>query len=168
MPETLDTPSPAIHIHVAERPHQLDQVHHLFLEYQASLGMDLEFQGFTAELQGLPGDYQSPHGTLLLANVDDQAAGCCAMRPLPGSDYTNACEMKRLYVRPAYRGLGLGRLLVEHTLMQARQAGYDHVLLDTLDDMEAARALYQEMGFVEVAPYYHNPLPGAHYLMAAL
>jgi putative acetyltransferase len=140
----------------------------LFLEYQHSLGLDLAFQDFEVELQNLPGDYQAPHGVLLLATVNNTPAGCCALRPLPNSDYINASEMKRLYVRGPFRGLGLGRLLVEHTLMHAKQSGYNHVLLDTLDDMEAARALYQDMGFVEVAPYYHNPLPGAHYLMAAL
>jgi putative acetyltransferase len=92
----------------------------------------------------------------------------CAFRPLLNSDYTNACEMKRLYVQPGHRGLSLGRQLVEQTLLLAQQAGFDTMLLDTLSDMEAARALYQDCGFIEVAPYYHNPLPGAHYLKVEL
>jgi putative acetyltransferase len=95
-------------------------------------------------------------------------AGCCALRPLDSSDYPNACEMKRLYVRPQFRGLGLGRQLVEETMEAAREAGYACVLLDTLDDMEAARGLYGDLGFAEVPPYYHNPIPGAHYLKADL
>ncbi len=95
-------------------------------------------------------------------------AGCCSLRPLDTSDHVNAAEMKRLYVRPAFRGLGLGRRLSEAVLDVARIAGYSCVLLDTLDDMEAARALYEELGFIEVPPYYHNPNAGAHYLKAML
>lgn len=95
-------------------------------------------------------------------------AGCCALRPLDETDHVNAAEMKRLYVRPAFRGLGLGRRLTEAVLDAARMAGYSCVLLDTLDDMEAARALYEEMGFFEVPPYYHNPIAGAHYLKVDL
>lgn len=143
-------------------------VRELFLEYQADIGVDLCFQGFDAELADLPGDYAPPYGGLLLATVDGVPAGCCALRPLLESDYPNASEMKRLFVRRAYRGFGLGRQLVERTLTLARQAGYDHVLLDTLSDMEAARILYQELGFVEIPPYYHNPLLGTHYLKATL
>ncbi|MCY1550010.1 Acetyltransferase (GNAT) family protein [compost metagenome] len=90
------------------------------------------------------------------------------MRPLYNTDHLNACEMKRLFVRPAFRGFGLGRQLVEQIMSRAQLAGYTTMLLDTLSDMEAARALYQEAGFIEVPPYYHNPLPGAHYLKVAL
>lgn len=155
-------------IELAQTPSDLAIARMLFLEYQQSLGIDLCFQNFDQELAGLPGDYAEPLGGLLVAQVDGEPAGCCAVRPLLGSDYPNACEMKRLYVRRMFRGFGLGRQLVERTLMLARQAGYDHILLDTLDDMEAARALYLELGFTEVAPYYHNPLAGAHYLKADL
>ncbi|MFC7462030.1 GNAT family N-acetyltransferase [Hydrogenophaga defluvii] len=155
-------------IEPAQTPSDLAIARMLFLEYQQSLGIDLCFQNFDQELAGLPGDYAEPLGGLLVAQVDGEPAGCCAFRPLLGSDYPNACEMKRLYVRRMFRGFGLGRQLAERTLMLARQAGYDHILLDTLDDMEAARALYLELGFTEVAPYYHNPLAGAHYLKADL
>ena len=103
---------------------------------------------------------------MLLAWVDGCPAGCCALRPLDASDYPNAAEMKRLYVRKAFRGFGLGRHLAEKILDIARLAGYASVLLDTLDDMEAARALYAELGFEEIPPYYHSPIEGSHYLKA--
>ena len=136
----------------------------IFQEYAASLKVDLCFQGFEDELKTLPGDYAEPRGALLLAWVDGALAGCCALRPLDGSDYSNAAEMKRLYVRPPFRGLGLGRQLTEGILDAARKSGYSCVLLDTLDDMESARALYEDLGFVEIPPDYHNPYAGAHYL----
>ena len=147
-------------------PEALETVRALFREYAAGLDIDLHFQAFDAELDNLPGDYAPPRGSLLLALVDGAVAGCCALRPLDNSDYPNASEMKRLYVRKAFRGFGLGRQLAEATLDAARQAGYACVLLDTLDDMESARALYTDLGFEEIPPYYHNPLPGAHYLKA--
>lgn len=147
---------------------ELDAVRTLFQEYAAQLGVDLCFQNFAQELRDLPGEYAIPRGALLLARVDGAFAGCCALRPLDTVDYPNAAEMKRLYVRPAYRGLGLGRLLAEGILDAARQGGYDCVLLDTLDDMEAARALYEELGFEEIPPYYFNPIAGAHYLKVTL
>ncbi len=136
----------------------------IFQEYARSLAVNLDFQDFETELSSLPGDYAPPRGALILAMVDEAVAGCCALRPLDTSDYSNAAEMKRLYVRDAFRGLGLGRQLVEAVLDAARQAGYSCVLLDTLDDMEAARALYEDLGFTEIPPYYHNPHAGAHYL----
>ena len=142
----------------------LAAVRELFQEYADSVGVNLEFQGFKTELATLPGDYAPPRGTLLLATVDGAAAGCCALRPLDTSDYPNAGEMKRLYVRKAFRGFGLGLQLAEAVLDAARRAGYASVLLDTLDDMEAARALYAGLGFEEIPPYYHNPMPGSHYL----
>ena len=140
----------------------------IFREYAISLGFDLCFQDFEGEIANLPGDYASPRGALLLAKVNDEVAGCCALRPLDSSDYVNAAEMKRLYVRPAFRGLGLGRQLAEAILDEARMGGYDSVLLDTLNDMEIARAMYEELGFKEIPPYYHNPLAGAHYLKVNL
>lgn len=147
---------------------EFDAVREIFREYAASLTIDLCFQGFEQELATLPGDYAAPRGALLLALVDGQVAGCCALRPLDNTDYPNACEMKRLYVRPAFRGLGLGRQLAQTILDAAQLYAYDHVLLDTLNEMEAARTLYEDLGFVEVPPYYHNPIAGAHYLMASL
>ncbi|NIC41754.1 GNAT family N-acetyltransferase [Aquabacterium sp. A08] len=161
-------PTPDIRIELVDQGAPLQWVRELFVEYQDDIGVDLCFQGFAEELAQLPGDYRAPHGALLLAFVDGLPAGCCAFRPLPDSDHLNACEMKRLFVRRAFRGFGLGRLLVDDTLLHARQAGYASMLLDTLSDMEAARALYAEAGFEEVAPYYHNPLPGAHYLKVEL
>ena len=141
---------------------------HINDEYARMLGVDLCFQGFEAELAQLPGDYAAPGGGLLLAWVDGALAGCGAFRPLPDADYANACEMKRLYVRRAFRRFGLGRQLAQALMDQARQAGYSAMLLDTLDDMEAARGLYASLGFGEVPPYYYNPIAGAHYLKADL
>ncbi|MFZ5566943.1 MAG: GNAT family N-acetyltransferase [Pseudomonadota bacterium] len=159
---------PTVELWTPQLPADFDAVREIFREYADSLGIDLCFQGFEEELASLPGDYAMPRGALLLARVDGRLAGCCALRPLDTADYPNASEMKRLYVRPAYRGLGLGRQLAEAILDAARVSGYDHVLLDTLDDMEAARTLYEDLGFEEVPPYYHNPIAGAHYLMATL
>lgn len=147
---------------------QLDTVRELFREYAASLPIDLGFQGFEAELAGLPGDYAGPGGILLLAWCDGALAGCGALRPAPEVDEPNACEMRRLYVRRAFRRFGLGRQLAEALLDHGRSRGYSAMYLDTLDDMEAARELYATLGFEEVAPYYFNPVPGAHYLRVAL
>jgi GNAT superfamily N-acetyltransferase len=151
-----------------DSPDLLAQVALIFNEYAQSLSIDLGFQGFAQELATLPGDYAAPRGALLLAMVDGVVAGCCALRPLDASDYANASEMKRLYVRNAFRGFGLGIELASRTLDLARQAGYSHVLLDTLDEMESARSLYLDLGFVEIPPYYHNPIAGAHYLKVDL
>ena len=157
LPVILRTPS---------LPHELDAVRTIFREYADSLGIDLHFQNFDAELAQLPGEYAAPRGHLLLAEVDGAIAGCCALRPLDSADYPNAAEMKRLYVRKAFRGFSLGRELAEAVLDAARQGGYACVLLDTLDEMESARALYTDLGFEEIPPYYHNPVAGAHYLKA--
>ena len=140
----------------------------IFREYAASLSVDLGFQGFDQEVDCLPGEYAAPRGALLLITVDDSIAGCCGLRPIDSAAYANACEMKRLYVRPTFRGLGLGRQLVEAALENARIAAYDCVLLDTLDDMESARALYAGLGFQEIPPYYESPVAGAHYLKVDL
>ena len=157
-----------VRIVTPEHPGELDALREIFREYAASLNVDLSFQSFDQELATLPGEYAPPRGALLMALVDGQVAGCCALRPLDTADFPNACEMKRLYVRPVYRGLGLGRELAETIMEAARLNGYDHILLDTLDDMEAARTLYEDLGFVNIPPYYHNPIAGAHYLKATL
>lgn len=159
---------PQIQILEPAEPALWDSVREILREYAAGLGVDLCFQGFEDELATLPGDYAAPAGAFLVALVDGQLAGCGAMRALADVDYTNACEMKRLYVRRAFRGFGLGRLLAQALIDRATQAGYSNMLLDTLDDMEAARGLYETLGFEEIPPYYYNPIPGAHYLRADL
>jgi putative acetyltransferase len=165
----LETQSiPAVELRAPAGRRELDAMREIFREYAQGLGVDLCFQQFDRELAELPGEYAPPRGALLLALVDGEVAGCCALRPLDSADYPNAAEMKRLYVRKAFRGTGLGRQLAEATLDAARQGGYACVLLDTLDEMETARALYEELGFEEIPPYYHNPIPGAHYLKADL
>jgi len=159
---------PQIELHLAEGPALVDVARTLFREYAEALNVDLCFQGFEAELAELPGEYAPPAGALMVALVDGQPAGCVALRPLPEADYPNACEMKRLFVRRAFRRFGLGRLMAQELMDLATQAGYSTLLLDTLDDMEAARGLYSSLGFVEVPPYYFNPIAGAHYLKAEL
>ncbi|MES2946106.1 MAG: GNAT family N-acetyltransferase [Pseudomonadota bacterium] len=151
-----------------ETPEELDATRLVFREYAEQLGIDLCFQNFDAELASLPGDYAAPRGALLLVLVDGDIAGCCALRPLDNVDYSDACEMKRLYVRKAFRRFGLGRQLAEKMLDAARVAGYHHLVLDTLSDMESARALYEDLGFEDIPPYYHNPIAGAHYLKVSL
>jgi ribosomal protein S18 acetylase RimI-like enzyme len=164
--EALHTP--AVHLVTPDTPQLLEATRAIMREYAESLNVDLCFQRFEEELAGLPGDYAPPGGVLLLALVDGEVAGCGAVRPLPDSDYANACEMKRLYVRRAFRKFGLGRQLAQALMDRAAEAGYSAMLLDTLDDMEAARGLYASLGFEEIPPYYYNPIPGAHYLKAEL
>lgn len=159
---------PTIQFITPDSPEQLSAIRQIFTEYAEQLGIDLCFQNFAAELADLPGEYGAPTGALLLALVDGEIAGCCGLRALDSANYPNAAEMKRLYVRKAFRGFGLGRQLAESVLDAARMAGYHSVLLDTLDDMESARALYAELGFADIPPYYPNPIPGAHYLKTDL
>ena len=146
----------------------LGQVRTIIREYVDSLGVDLDFQDFDSEMAELPGEYSPPRGALLSAWVHGELAGCCALRPLDSADYTLASEMKRLYVRPAFRGMHLGRQLTEAIMDAARTLGYRHILLDTMNELEAARALYEDLGFKEIPPYYFNPIPGVHYLMAEI
>jgi GNAT superfamily N-acetyltransferase len=162
----MDTPE--IRLVSPDTPELLAATREVFREYAQSLDVDLCFQNFEQELASLPGDYAPPQGCLLLAFVDSALAGCGALRALTDADYANACEMKRLFVRPAFRRFGLGRVIAQALLDEAQRAGYSEVLLDTLDDMEAARGLYASLGFEEIPPYYYNPIPGAHYLKATL
>ena len=142
-----------------ECPEHADLARELFREYEASIGVDLEYQGFGAELAALPAPYVPPHGALLLAWIDDAPAGCVALRPLePGIG-----EMKRLYVRPAFRASGLGRRLVGHIIQSARDAGCRALRLDTLASMDAAQALYRRLGFVEIPAYNRTHLPGTRF-----
>ena len=136
------------------------QARELFEEYQAALGVDLGFQDFENELANLPGQYVAPGGRLLLACVDSAVAGCVALRPLRDG----ACEMKRLYVRPAFRAHGVGRMLAERVLAEARTIGYRRMCLDTLPSMGRAQQLYEVLGFREIEPYRHNPIVGTKYL----
>jgi ribosomal protein S18 acetylase RimI-like enzyme len=160
--------APSIELVAAALPADVERARALFRDYADGLGVDLCFQGFEAELAALPGEYAAPRGILLLALVDGAAAGCCALRPREIPEHPNACEMKRLYVRQAFRGLGLGRRLAEAVLSRAREAGYACILLDTLDDMHSARLLYGKLGFREVPPYYPSPIAATHYLKADL
>jgi putative acetyltransferase len=160
--------SARVELVAADTPALIAAVRVLFLEYAGSLSIDLCFQNFEAELSGLPGVYAAPAGTLLLALVDGQPAGCGALRALPDADYPNACEMKRLYVPRSFRRFGLGRMLAQQLMDLATRAGYSCMLLDTLDEMEAARGLYASLGFEEIPPYYFNPIAGAHYLKVDL
>lgn len=144
----------------AEGAHDMDFVRELFLEYAVWLRVDLCFQDFAAELAGLPGAYAPPQGGLWLARADGKVAGTIAFRPL---DKTT-CEMKRLWVRDEYRGLGLGRRLAVTCVRAARDAGYAAMCLDTLGHMTAARALYESLGFVEIPAYYNNPLDDVRYM----
>jgi putative acetyltransferase len=163
-----NTEAPLIRLVVADDVPLLAQTREIFRDYAASLNVDLCFQNFEAELAQLPGDYAAPQGHLLLAFVGGDLAGCGAFRQIGDVDYANACEMKRLYVRPDFRSLGLGRLLAQALFDEAKRSGYSVMLLDTLDDMEAARSLYATLGFTEIPPYYFNPIAGAHYLKAEL
>ena len=136
----------------------------LFEDYARALGIDLGFQNFAGEVAGLPGDYRSPAGALLLATIADRAVGCVGVRPLAGG----ACEMKRLYVRPDGRGQGVGRALADAAIAFARGGGYTAMRLDTLPTMATAQALYRELGFREVAAYRYNPVPGTLFMELAL
>lgn len=147
---------PKVDIRAADKS-DLASVRALLREYEASLGVSLDFQGFGDEVAKLPGAYAPPDGALLIASDD---AGCVALRRID----EETCELKRLYVRPAWRGHGLGRQLTLAALDRARELGYPRVRLDTLPGMERAQALYAELGFREIGPYRPNPVPGARFL----
>lgn len=149
-----------IEILQAETPDHLREARTLFEEYAASLGFDLGFQDFEAELAGLPGAYAPPRGRLLLAFHDDRAAGCVALREIE----EGVCEMKRLYVRPDFRALKIGRALAEAVIAEAREIGYGSMRLDTVPSMGRAQDLYRSLGFREIPPYRFNPIPGTAFL----
>lgn len=145
----------------AESPEQIAFIRELFLEYAQSLGFSLCFQGFDQELASLPGDYSSPEGRLILATSNTRPIGCVALHKITAE----ICEMKRLYVRPAFRGKGLGRDLAEKIIAEARQMGYKKLRLDTVEPkMKAAVAMYRRLGFCEIPPYRANPIEGALYM----
>ena len=142
-------------------PAQIAQVRELFLEYASSLGFSLCFQNFDQELAGLPGDYAPPDGRLMLALYEGELAGCVALHKLD----SEICEMKRLYLRPKFRGKGLGPLLAENIIGEARRIGYRRMRLDTVEPvMKDAVAMYRRLGFKEIAPYRPNPMPGTLYM----
>jgi len=140
-------------------PHDIETIRSLFLEYQKELGVSLCFQGFDRELATLPGAYAPPRGALLLLKAGTAVAGCVGLRPLDGE----RGEMKRLYIRPEFRGQGGGRKLAEAVISAARRAGYATLCLDTLPEMTEAQALYGSLGFRDIPAYYANPLAGVRY-----
>jgi GNAT superfamily N-acetyltransferase len=141
-------------------PEDIDEARLLFREYEASIGIDLCFQNFEAELAGLPGAYAPPSGALLLARCEGETAGCGALRRLEDG----VCEMKRLYLRAGFRGRGVGRALAEAIIAEARRIGYHRMRLDTLPSMTRAIPLYRSLGFEEIPPYTSNPIEGALFL----
>jgi ribosomal protein S18 acetylase RimI-like enzyme len=145
----------SVQINFAESPADFEYARQLFLEYADSLGFSLCFQGFDEELEFLPGKYAAPNGCILLAKIESVSVGCAALRPISN----NVCEMKRLYVKPDYRGNGLGRKLAYKIVQLAIEKKYLKMQLDTLSSMHSAIGLYQSLGFVETTPYYNNPHP---------
>ena len=151
--------APEITLSPADRPDLVATVRTLFREYAEAIGTDLEYQGFTAELAALPVPYVPPDGALIVAHAGADIAGCVGLRPLD----RRVGEMKRLYVRSAYRSCGLGKRLVEAVIHTAREAGYLELRLDTLPSMASAQALYHRLGFAEIPPYNDKHLPGTRF-----
>lgn len=145
---------------LAEEVSQIEEARSLFKEYADSTGVDLCFQNFGQELATLPGDYAAPSGRLILAHAGEEPAGCVALRKVDDA----VCEMKRLYVRPAFRGTGLGRTLAERIVAEAREIGYARMRLDTLPSMRSAIELYGSLGFKEISAYRFNPVEGSLYM----
>jgi ribosomal protein S18 acetylase RimI-like enzyme len=142
----------------------LEFIKKLFEEYANSLDFDLDFQDFDKELANFPGDYAPPKGCLLLAKNEGKIAGCVALRGLS----EGVCEMKRLYVKPQFRGLGIGRALTEAIIQEAQKIGYTRIRLDTAPSMQAARVLYMSLGFEKISPYRYNPIEGAEFMELSL
>ena len=138
----------------------LEQIKELFLEYASGLECSLDFQDFEAEIANLPYKYAKPEGNLFIAKIRGEAVGCVAFKNLGNG----VCEMKRMYVREKYRRFGIGKKLAEICISRATKAGYEYMYLDTLDSMILAVNLYKQLGFVEIEPYYNNPLPNAMYM----
>jgi ribosomal protein S18 acetylase RimI-like enzyme len=146
-----------IHAQTAEH---YKSIRTLFLQYADSLGFDLDFQNFDQELDTLPGDYAAPDGCLIMAEDNGKWVGCAALRCLEN----HICEMKRLYVKQDFRGRGVGKILAQAVINEARAIGYAKIRLDTVDSMQAARALYTSLGFYPIEPYRYNPIDGASYM----
>lgn len=144
--------------------HDIDKVRLLFQEYTSMLGVDLKFQNYEEEFLHLPGDYALPRGRLYIANDDKQLAGCIALRPFDNA----SCEMKRLFVRPEFRGKGIGRALAERVISDAKEMRYRDMVLDTMAFLTNSIALYKKLGFQETFPYRYNPLPDALFLRLEL
>ena len=158
-------PEASIVIRPVEDAGELDYFRRMALEYVTWLDVDLDFQDLEGELAGLPGKYAEPEGCILLAFINAEPAGCVALTPLEG---TRICEMKRLWVRPGHRGLKLGRRLAKAIIQAGSERGYSVMRLDTLARLEAAIAIYRELGFYETEPYYHNPLDGVLFMECQL
>jgi ribosomal protein S18 acetylase RimI-like enzyme len=156
----MDIKNKQVELMYATEPEMFDEAKRLFLEYAGTLGVDLSFQNFEEELKTLPERYGPPDGVVIIAYVDGRSAGCAALHRLSA----DVCEMKRLYVRDEYRGLGIGSKLIARILEEASSRKYRSIRLDTLPTMEKAQKLYESFGFYDIEPYVYNPVPGTRYL----